>query len=150
MSIDAGLWAWLQPVWKTIKGLHVERVENSAGVGGTPDVDGCYKSSAFKLELKRGITFKTNDEVEIAFRPRQPGWLKKRWEAGGYAWVLIKTGMGATMKLYLIRGCDIGTIRQVGEKSLWRTNERHLADISVIATNAKPEDILRAAAGISF
>lgn len=149
MAIDAGLWAWIQPVWKTIKGLHYERVENSAG-SGSPDVDGCYQGRAFKIELKRGETFKTNDEVEIKFRKAQPGWLKKRWLAGGNAWVLIKTGMGGSMKLYLIRGCDIGTVRTVGEKTIWRTNERHLADISVIASNAKPEDILRAAAGISF
>lgn len=149
MAIDAGLWAWIQPVWKTIKELHFERVENGVA-SGTPDVDACYKGKAFKIELKRGVTFKTNDEVEIAFRKTQPSWLKKRWSVGGNAWVLIKTGMGATMKLYLIRGCDIGTVRTVGEKSLWRTNERHLADISVIVQNAKPEDILRAAAGISF
>jgi len=149
MAIDAGLWAWIQPVWKTIKGLHVERVENTVA-SGTPDVDGCYQSSAFKIELKRGVTFKTNDEVEITFRKSQPGWLKSRWNAGGNAWVLIKTGMAAKMKVYLIRGCDIGKLRTVGEKSIWRTNERHLSDISVIAPNAKPEDILRAAAGISF
>lgn len=151
MAIDGGIWAWMGPKCKTIEGLHIERVENSVGPGGTPDVDGCFKGSGFKLELKHAHEKKTSDHVDISFRKGQPGWLKKRWAVGGNAWVLLKTGMGATMKLYLIRGCDLGHMSPVGDdKLVWKTNARFLSDISVISHDATVEDIIKTAAGFSF
>jgi hypothetical protein len=148
MAIDGGLWAWLGPKCKMIEGLHILRVENSIG-SGYPDVDACFKGRAFKIELKHGETFKKSDAVTVVFQKEQPGWIKKRWRCGGNVWVLIKLGMGHKMRLYLIRGCDIGGISD-GEKVVWKTSERYLSDISVITPNADVETIIRTAAGISF
>jgi len=149
MAIDGGLWAWMGPKCKTIEGLHIERVENSIGTG-RPDVNGCFKGSGFDIELKRGWEEKTSDKIKIKFQKSQPGWLRKRWKVGGNAWVLIKVAMGAKMRLYLIRGCDIGATTVVGDDLVWNTNERHLADISVIRTDADAEEIIKASAGFSF
>lgn len=149
MAIDGGLWAWLGPKCKLIKKLHIERVENSVGVG-RPDVNGCYDGRGFDIELKRGWDEATSDKITIKFQKSQPGWLRKRWSVGGYAWVLIKVGMGAKMRLYLIRGCDIGPTIVMEDHLVWKTNERHLSDISVIRTDATAEEIIKASAGFSF
>lgn len=149
MAIDGGIWNWLMPKCKLIDGLHIERVENSVG-SGRPDVNGCFKGSGFDIELKRGWDQKSNDHIKVKFQKSQPGWLKKRWKVGGNAWVLIKVGMGAKMRHYLIRGCDIGSTKVVGDDLIWETNERHLSDISVIRTDATAEEIIKAAAGFSF
>lgn len=149
MAIDGGLWAWLGPKCKTMEGLHIERIENSIGAG-RPDVNGCFKGSGFDIELKRGWDEKTSDKIKVKFQKAQPGWLKKRWKVGGNAWVLIKVGMGAKMRLYLIRGCDIGATTLVGDDLVWNTNERHLSDISVIRPDASADEVIKASAGFSF
>lgn len=151
MAIDGGLWNWMQPKCKTMKGLHIERIENSVG-SGRADVNGCFNGGAFDIELKLGDKLKTSDTVDVIFQFHQPGWLRKRWNAGGNAWVLIKLGMANKMRNFLIRACDLGEdmILTTDKKWQWRTSEAHLSDISVIAPNATVEEIIATAAGHRF
>lgn len=53
---------------KNLPHVHWQRVENSVGSNGVPDVNGCYKGSEFWLELKI-------DRGEILLRPSQFSWI---------------------------------------------------------------------------
>lgn len=140
MAKEKVLWQWLRRGVRGTDGLDMERVENSVA-NGTPDVDGCLNGAAFKIELKR-VPFRINGNVKTTFQPMQIPWITKRWKAGGNVWVLLAFGEGHTVRRYLIRGCDVAILEDC--------NISELDEISVVAHNATPLEVIHAAAGLSF
>lgn len=140
MAKEKVLWAWLRRGVKGLPGNDMERVENGVS-NGTPDVDGCYNGGAYKIELKR-VPARKNGSVKTTFQPMQIPWLERRWKAGGNSWVLLAVGEGHSVKRYLIRGCDASTLIDCSEDVL--------EDISVVASNATPEQVIKTASGKSF
>ena len=122
--------------------LHMRRVENTCESGG-PDVEGCLSGRCFNIELKHADRLKTKDLVHIKWQPGQKPWLKQRWKAGGFAWLLIAVGQGHNTKRYLIRGIDAFDLGDT-------TTEEALDDLSVINPKTKASDILLTASGKQF
>lgn len=141
MAFESSLWQWFRKGLRGQPNLHMVRVENSVGAG-YPDVDGCYEGKAFKIELKRVSKLTRDGRIQVKFRPMQQPWLKKRWSSGGLSWLLIALGEGRNSRRFLIRGCDVDGLEDCPIS--------HLEDISVIAENAKPIDILETACMMSF
>lgn len=152
MAKENTLWSWLRKARQVLRELDIERVENSVATG-TPDTDGCYKCSAFKIELKRSPAPKRGEAVTITWQKRQQPWLRRRWRAGGLAWLLLAVGEGHNIQRFLIRGCDIddlGESRAVGKKVVQSTTLSVLRQSSVIHPQASAADIILTASGHQF
>lgn len=141
MAFEKSLWQWFRKGLRGQPGLHMERIENLVG-GGRPDINGCYDGVVFDIELKRVHKLVHGTRVKVKFQPMQKPWLKKRWSVGGLSWLLIALGEGRSVRRFLVRGCDV--------EGLEDCEISHLEDISVIAENAKPIDILETACMLSF
>ena len=148
MARENVLWKWLKRGAQKLPEFHMERVENGVA-SGTPDVDGCWTSDSFKIELKRSPD-RQDGMVEISFRPLQQPWLRKYWKCGGNGWVLLAVGEGHNVKRFLIKGCDLTeenfpiTRRDPG-KTIVQISLEDLEDLSVIPANATPLQVLSAA-----
>lgn len=135
MARENVLWKWLRRGIKDVRELDIERVENGVA-RGTPDVDGCWEGVAFKIELKR-VVRTAGGTVKVKFQPLQIPWIAKRWRSGGNVWVLLAVGEGHDVSRYLVRGCDAACLAD--------TTVDELEEISVVAANATPLDVLNAA-----
>lgn len=143
---ETGLWAWLRDGTNgtnspAIQGLHMNRVENSAG-NGMPDVEGCLLGDCgvgtqFWIELK--VVEDTAKLKAIEFQPAQIPFLEKRWKCGGNAWLLVRIGYGPHVKHYLIRGCEARRF----EESFTLAE---IEEMSVIRPKASPGEIIYTAA----
>ena len=140
MAKEKVLWAWLRRGVRGLPGNDMERVENSVA-NGTPDVDGCLKGGAYKIELKR-TPARQNGNVKVKFQPMQIPWLEKRWKSGANVWVLLAVGEGHTVRRYLIRGCDAHILAD--------THIDTLEEISVVPYNATPTQVVQTASGLGF
>ena len=140
MAKENVLWAWLRRGVKGMPGNDMERVENCVS-NGTPDVDGCLNGGAYKIELKR-VPARDNGSVITRFEPMQIPWLERRWKSGGNAWVLLAVGQGHAVRRYLIRGCDAHTLQSCDVDTL--------EEISVVAFNATPTQMIETASGRTF
>lgn len=147
---ETGLWGWLRDgidgtKGSAIVGLHINRIENSAG-NGMPDVEGCLRGddgvgTQFWIELK--VVEDTSKLKAIEFQPAQIPWLEKRWRYGGNAWLLVRIGYGPHVKHYLIRGCEARRF----EESFTLAE---IEEMSVICPKATPRDIIYTAALRAF
>jgi len=91
---ESGLWGTMKRNLGSVKGLHMVRLENSAG-NGTPDVNGCYRGQDFWAELKYLAEFPVRPSTVVRiphFTDEQRLWLKSRGEAGGLAWLFVQVG----------------------------------------------------------
>lgn len=148
MARENVLWKWLKRGSQKLHEFHMERVENGVA-SGTPDVDGCWASNAFKLELKRSPD-RTDGMVQIKFRPLQMPWLRKFWSCGGNGWVLLAVGEGHNVKRFLIKGCDLTDdnfteVRKDQGAVIVQISLADLEEISAIPANATPLQVLSAA-----
>jgi len=148
MARENVLWKWLKRGAQKLTDLHMERVENGVA-SGTPDVDGCWDTAAFKMELKRSPD-RTDGMVQIKFRPLQMPWLRKYWRCGGNGWVLLAVGEGHNVKRFLIKGCDLTEenfeeVRRDQGAVIVGISLEELEDLSVIPANATPLQVLSAA-----
>jgi hypothetical protein len=122
------------------RSLHICRVENAVS-SGYPDVEGCLNGEGFHIELKgcsRPVMAGTR--VVVGLDPAQALWLKRRWDAGGSCYVLIRVGVGCAVRRYLIRGD-----RAVGLLS--PVTEDGLLGLSIVAPDSDPAWIVNVAAG---
>lgn len=88
-----------QTMWDRVRDALVQgprdeatRVENPAWPG-TPDVSYCMRSAEGWLELKQITSWpvKRDTVVQVShFTPQQRAWLRKRRQAGGRAFLLLK------------------------------------------------------------
>ncbi len=69
----------------TAAGAHVEQVECRTSAPGIPDLDGCYRGSNFKIELK----YLSDNKPITKIRSTQKRWFKQRIAAGGMPWCLL-------------------------------------------------------------
>ncbi len=72
----------------------MQRIESAATGAGIPDTNICQDGVEFWVELKVG--------TRIKYRKYQPGWLIRRWKAGGLCYTLLQSG--TWIRIY--RGCD--------------------------------------------
>lgn len=98
-SAEQSLWDWLYKAFRKLHDIDWQRVENAVG-SGTPDVEVCFRSVSFWIELKIAEPYKTKDAFKVKFRPLQVPWLTRRTNRGGRAFVLIREGRDT----YLIPG----------------------------------------------
>lgn len=97
--LESSLWSWLKKGGDSIDLIHLERIENIAGVG-TPDVQG-WLGCQFWCELK-ALAKKPVIDCEVS--PDQVRWARKRHMVGGYSWFLIQVGSGKDAERFLIPG----------------------------------------------
>ena len=77
-------------VVKWLKDLDAYPVENPA-YPGTPDVN--FLNGWLELKHLPNWPVRANTPVQLGhFTPRQRIWLRKRWRAGGGAWLLLQVG----------------------------------------------------------
>lgn len=79
-KIDGGL----RPLFKkNLPAFHWTPVE-SPMTGGIPDTNGCLEG------VEVWVEFKLTHTRKIDFRPEQPGWIHRRYRAGGRVWIAIR------------------------------------------------------------
>jgi hypothetical protein len=142
MARESSLWKWLLNGKDAFTDdlLHMTRIENLVDEG-TPDVEGCLDGDAFWIELKSNARPKRETTRCIEprdIRPQQEPWLKRRWNAGGNAWMLIQIGEGHNAKRYLVPG---NRVWQVPNRT-----ELELAKISLPVTARTASGVLILAA----
>lgn len=146
MPYEKNLWAWLhsgiKPLIATRK-LHICRIENQVSVG-YPDVEGCLQGKSFHIELK-GCLRPANPgtPIDTGLGPAQALWLKRRWDAGGSSFVLLRVGTGRTIKRYMVRG-DRSQLLVDGFTC--RVTESDLLELSIINADAEAMQIIEKAA----
>lgn len=69
---------------------HWQRLENSVGIG-QPDVNCCWQSREFWLELKIG---------KPLIRPAQYAWGMRRAKQGGIAWIMSRHPVDKSLSLW--------------------------------------------------
>ena len=137
---EKSVWAWLRDGAKPIRrDLHMHRVENEVEVG-CPDVEGCYRASAFWTELKACPEPGPKGGVNVKITDRQMDWLRKRRKAGGLAWLLIRVGSGPSRRHYMLDGTDLTILRK-------SVPETWLSEQSVIGEKDGAASIIKAMAG---
>lgn len=102
---EASLWKWLRAKTLRLRDLHLCRVENSCG-SGYPDVEGCWASHDFKIELKT-CARPSRDATELDLghlTTEQCMWLRRRVSVGGRAFVLVRVGCNRDARHYLVPG----------------------------------------------
>lgn len=135
-TAEANLWAAMRMALKVFRAnLHYTRIENSVS-DGFPDVEMqlLVDSASYHatIELKTAHRpIHPDTPVAVKIRPGQIPWLRKRWNVGGSAWLLLQVGSGRELARYLIPG------NLAGEVSEGRT-EKWLVDNSV----CQPKDPL--------
>jgi hypothetical protein len=103
-TAETSLWDWLGKARRGLELLQMERVENALG-RSHPDVDGCWMGGAFKIELKTAARpARPTTPVRFKFQPGQSRWLRRRWQCGGAAWLLLQVGSGHDAARYLVPG----------------------------------------------
>lgn len=141
MPYERNLWDWLREQSRPLlakRSLHLCRVENMV-MAGYPDVEGCLNGMPFHIELK-GALRPANPETPIRtkWQPGQKPWLKKRWTVGGSCFLLMRVGKGREIKLYMIRGDQVGTVGEITESELDK--------MSIIPTNSSGICVIERAA----
>lgn len=128
MKPEARFWATLKKKLP-LPGDRLDRVENSV-MSGQPDVNGCLASEDVWIELKaptepkRATTPLMTSNGNHPLLPSQINWFIAQRQAGGIAFVLIRTDK----RLMLLRGTDhaerinVMTVEQMVEASLWWTS----------------------------
>ena len=91
-------------------GGHGQRIESPSTGMGIPDVNCTYNGIDFWAELK------VVKGTKIKFQPGQPGWLMKRWKAGGLSWVMARELTRNHDRIYVWRGCDALNVARHGTK----------------------------------
>lgn len=99
---------------KTVRGLHMTRVENKLG-GGTPDVNLSYAGRDAWVELKgANRPARPTTAIRFKFQPGQIPWLEKRWRCGGLSWLYVRVGFGKVSRYVLCPGVPglLGCVEQ--------------------------------------
>lgn len=141
MARESALWRWLKRAEAELADdLHMHRVENAVSLG-MPDVEGHMRSGRqFWIELKSSPRpARHATPVRVKFQPRQVPWLRRRWDLGGLAWVLLQVGSGAERRVYLVPGGDAWLL----ERGLV---ERSIEELSAVPVKAGPAEVIRRAA----
>jgi hypothetical protein len=135
MAREARLWSWLSKARQGLREeLHIGRVENAVG-SGMPDVEGQVKrGQQFWIELK-SCKRPANETTPLRFKFQkgQPEWIERRISVGGYVWLLLQVGQGASRAIYLVHGRHIDEVAKgVVEGYLLELSERlpHGRDLS--------------------
>lgn len=137
---ETRLWRWLAEARKTHREkLHMTRIENSVS-SGMPDVEGCYSSTQFWIELKcEARPKREGTKIKPRFRPGQVPWIERRVKAGGQAFVLLQVGQGAASSRYLVPGNEVAALAR-------GMTEAELDAVSAIPPKAKAVWVVVAAA----
>jgi hypothetical protein len=90
-------------------------IESGATGGGIPDSNYCSQG------IEGWLEYKAADAVAVSFRPEQPGWLERRFRAGGRCTVAVRRQhKGGSRKglpadeLWMLDGAKAGLIQEVG------------------------------------
>ena len=126
---EKALWKWLSNVRRTHQPIHIERLENSVGVG-MPDVQGCWRGVPFFVELKQcrepaGV----GTICPVKVRDSQIEWHNERMAAGGRSFFLIQ----------------VGNIRYLLPWHTYRAKPLRVSDmreLTLVEWNAKQGDVL--------
>jgi hypothetical protein len=135
MRREKTIWPWLKRGANSFGELvDLQRVENLVGIGNA-DVSGCAWGCGLWVELKDAARPKRADTpVRVKWQPGQQLWLRRRWAAGGGAYVLVRVGGDSH---YLVPGPSIDRVGHVPEGVL--------ADLSVVSADCCPADLIRLA-----
>ena len=143
MPFERNLWDWLRSglsEYIADRRLHICRVENSV-MTGYPDVEGCFRGRSFHIELKGALRPARRDSpVNIDIDRAQVLWLKRRWDAGGSCFVLLRVGQGQEILRYLVLGSHAGSL-EGGLK------EETIRGMSIVAPDSGQARIIERAAG---
>lgn len=134
MAREVRLWEWMRDNLKTVKFLHMRRVENLVSEGD-PDVDGCWAGRYFELELKGCDRPKTGGLLTFDIRQSQVIWHRKRWRAGGNLWLYIRVGKGRDVKRYLVPACHTPRVKE-------GVTEAELAALAVLPPDHSATEML--------
>lgn len=141
MARERYLWTWLRDGLKLpelIHTLHMQRIENSAGLG-VPDLEGCWSGSSFWCELKgSNRPAKSTTDISYKLTLEQVIWLENRWKVGGSTSLYLRVGVGQDVRRYLIPGWQAREALELRPESWWEAN-------TVLPLKHKPLDWLRAA-----
>lgn len=108
----------------------VERVENAL-TRGTPDVNGCFESHEYWLELKV-----LDDKGRCELRPEQYLWHRKRQEHGGRVFVLARNE--SLLKLCQVqRNMEMFEIWQCTKPFQWNNMNQLIFSIPPFCTELK-------------
>ena len=75
-------WHWLKNKLGKVKGIDMQRIENTTG-SGVPDVSMCYKGTEAWVELKVYV------QGNVVLRKEQYAWLIRRARANGNVMVMV-------------------------------------------------------------
>lgn len=134
---ENNLWNWLRKSWRTVRGLHAQRIETLT-MSGVPDVEVCCAGLSFWLELKAvDRPARDSTPVDTELTMAQGLWHRRRNLAGGTSFVLVTVGSGRSRRNYLIPGTEA--------RNLVRTPviEADLAKLSLCPPTVGPLEILR-------
>lgn len=108
MGKESLFWGRIRDDSRGIPDLDIHRIENALSAG-TPDVEGCFCSFAFQIELKASERpTRETSQLNYELTTTQAHWLRRRWNVGGSSWLYMRLGKGPTASYYLIRGRDAG------------------------------------------
>jgi len=137
---EGTLWKWMKKAKLFFKAsLDLNRVENGVS-SGMPDTEGCLRGVQFWIELKCSARpARPTTPIKPKFRPAQVPWLKRRWKAGGRAFVLLQVAKGADASRYLIHASKAKEMEEGRPESWYKLN-------CIAQPDARPEHIITAAA----
>lgn len=91
MKKDGGLRSIFR---RKLRQVHWQSIETSHIAAGVPDLNGCYRSVEFWIELKRTKAW------TVDLRPMQISWISRRLRSGGKVFIAVRKGE----TLWLIAG----------------------------------------------
>jgi hypothetical protein len=117
-DLERVLWGWMErALKKLLLPHHAQRVENSTGKKGTPDVEGCIAGRQFWVELKVVPRIRVDGSLSLPhYTNHQAYFAHKRWEVGGLSWILVRVGQQPDSRHYLIPGSDALDLFEVRDR----------------------------------
>lgn len=116
------LWSWFRDGVKAIPRLHLQRIENGAGLG-TPDLEACWEGRQFWVELKGSDRpAKSSTPIRYKLTLEQVLWAEERWRAGGSVYLYLRIGFGKAVRRFIIPGSMARQALEAQTEAWW---ERH-------------------------
>jgi hypothetical protein len=93
---------------RKLRQVHWQSIETSHIGAGVPDLNGCYRSVEFWIELKKAKGW------SVGLSPVQIAWISRRIRSGGRVFIAVRKGS----TLWLLHGAAATALRQQGLRDL--------------------------------
>lgn len=133
MKPEQKFWKFLQPKFKTVPHLEVERVENRVSKS-MPDV--AYTIGPKSVGIHGWIELKVLTSAGNGpgftiphFTPGQRSWMRRRGSTGGYVWLLLRT----PEHIYLFDHMEAQEVRKLGKSQFtarWRVPDFGIQELA--------------------